>query len=139
MAASLCAVKHALAVHLQGQVEHLHSQLAPPGAGEAGVPAALRRLVRKYAGEEATEQLLGPPPLERRRPSLRGADGGCCSAGLPAGGTPTVAGLLSRGCLLLKHQLQPRCRWMKGNVCSGCALGVRMQVSRLCTAAEAQP
>eukprot|EP00891_Asterochloris_glomerata_P005644 jgi/Astpho2/5644/fgenesh1_pg.00079_%23_78_t len=60
---------------LQGQVEHLHSQLAPPGAGEAGVPAALRRLVRKYAGEEATEQLLGPPPLARSRPSLRGADG----------------------------------------------------------------
>lgn len=85
---SLGAVKLALMVHLQGQVEHLHSQLAPPGPGEAGVPAALRRLVRKYAGEEATEQLLGPPPLERRRPSLRGADGGCCWAGVACWGPP---------------------------------------------------
>ena len=100
------AVKSAVMVHLQGQVEHFHSQLAPPGAAKAGVPVALRRLVRKYAGEEATEQLLGPPPPERRRPSLRGADGGCrCAGVMLAGATPTIARLQCRGCCVLKQQL----------------------------------
>ena len=113
------AVKSAVMVHLQGQVEHFHSQLAPSGAGKTGVPAALRRLVRKYAGEEATEQLLGPAPQERRRPSLRGADGGChCDGLMLAGATPTIARLFSRGCFVLKQQLQPQ-HCLLGS-CAGC-------------------